>query len=108
MLIAFNLVLLGNVTAVFMGVSAEVDLQSIVSIFVNICAIFAKYIVFAISFIIINVLLIKNKLKIAIGFFAVVIALVTVVGILQIVEYNHLEAKVNATYEEYGYIALES
>lgn len=59
MITVYTLLLAGNVTAIFSGVLDEPTLKSGFSVFINVCIIFMKYVVFLISFIVINVLLIK-------------------------------------------------
>lgn len=95
MITVYTLLLAGNVTAIFSGVLDGPTLKSGFSVFINVCIIFTKYVVFLISFIVINVLLIKNKLKAAIIIFLVIVLSTVVIGAMQSSEYNQLTEDVS-------------
>lgn len=105
MIVIYNLVLFGNVNSIFTSASNELTMQSEFSILANVCVIFSKYIVFFVSFIIINILLIKNKLKAATITFAVVISLTVMFNALLASEYHQLQEGVSGFVDTYSDIS---
>lgn len=88
MISVYSLLLADNITAILSGASNELTVQSWISVFINASIIFVKYVAFLISFIVINIMLIKNKLKAALITFIVVVLITLVVGVMQAREYN--------------------
>lgn len=95
MIIIFGLLMFGNASTVVSGVSNQITVASGFSIFNNMFFIFVKVIIFVITFIIVNILMIANKLTAAIITLSIVVLLMIVASVQYEIETREIASELN-------------